>query len=265
MEDILIEIVENTRREVAARKEGSPFFELKAAMRDMPPPQDFAASLLARKTVAVIAEVKKASPSAGLIRKDFDPVAIARGYAEAGAAAVSVLTDEKFFQGNIEYLSAIRGHVSLPLLRKDFIIDAYQVYEARAHGADAVLLISEVLEPRELRSLLELVHKLDMQALVESHDRMHLEAALAADARLIGINNRNLKSFRVDLMSTERLASLVPENRVLVSESGITSGEDVRRLAACGVKAVLVGETLMQAEDVGRKMRELMGGLETRD
>jgi len=218
-----------------------------------------AAALLAKTPVAVIAEVKKASPSAGLLRRDFDPVSIARGYAEAGAAAISVLTDEKFFQGKVEYLSDIRKHVSLPLLRKDFIIDVYQLYEARAHGADAVLLISEVLEPGKLRSVLEVTHDLGMQALVESHDRKHLEAALATDAKIIGINNRNLKSFRVDLMSTERLAPMVPGKRVLVSESGITSGEDVRRLAACGVKAVLVGETLMQAKDVGRKMRELMG------
>lgn len=258
MKDILIEIVENTRRELAARKERTSLDELKAALGDVPPAQDFAASLLARKPLAVIAEVKKASPSRGLIRKDFDAVAIARGYAEAGAAAVSVLTDEKFFQGSIDHLSLIRKHISLPLLRKDFIVDDYQVYEARANGADAVLLISEVLAPDELRRLLELTHELGMQALVESHDREHLDAALATDARLIGINNRSLSSFRVDLMSTERLAPLVPRSRVLVSESGITSAADVARLLKCGVHAVLVGETLMLAEDLGKKMRELM-------
>ena len=259
MEDILVEIVSNTRRELGVRKERTPLEEVKAAAKDAVPAQDLAASLVARKGVAVIAEVKRASPSAGLIRDDFDAVAIARGYAEAGAAAVSVLTDEKFFQGCLEYLAEIRRNVSLPLLRKDFIIDAYQVYEGRAAGADALLLISEVLSADEMRSLLDLTHELGMQALVESHDRSHLEAALATDARLIGINNRNLKSFRVDLMNTERLASLVPSARVLVSESGITSGKDVARLAKCGVKAVLVGETLMRATDLTRKMRELMG------
>jgi len=262
MEDILVEIVENTRRELAARKYLTRLEELKSAVRDAAPAQDFAAALLAPRPVAVIAEIKKASPSRGVLRKDFDPVAIARTYASSGAAALSVLTDEKFFQGKIEYLSDIRGSVSLPILRKDFTIDPYQVWEARAHGADAVLLIGEVLSAGELQPLLELTHELGMQALVEAHDREHLDLALSTSARLIGINNRNLRSFRVDLMNTERLAPFVPADRVLVSESGISSASDVRRLARSGVRAILVGETLLQADDIARKMKEL---LETRD
>lgn len=258
MEDILVEIVENTRRELSGRKQRVPLSELEAALKDRAPAQDFAASLVERKPVAIIAEVKKASPSAGVIRKDFDAVALARTYAETGAAAVSVVTDHKFFQGDIAALSDIRRNVSLPLLRKDFIVDAYQVVEARAHGADAVLLISEVLSADELAALLEVTHQLGMQALVESHDRRHLEAALATNARLIGINNRNLSTFRVELMTTERLAPLVGPDRVLVSESGISSADDVRRLATHGVRAVLVGETLLRADDIPRKMRELM-------
>jgi len=259
MEDILLEIVANTRRELAARKYLAPLDDLKSAVRDVPPAGDFAAALLERKPVALIAEVKKASPSRGVLRKDFDPVAIARTYASSGAAALSVLTDEKFFQGKLEYLRDIRAAVSLPILRKDFTVDPYQVWEARVHGADAVLLIAEVLPTGELRSLLDLAHELGMQALVESHDREHLDAALAAGARLIGVNNRNLRSFRVDLMNTERLAPFVPADRVLVSESGIASAADVARLAGCGVRAVLVGETLLQADDIARKMRELLG------
>ncbi|HUW57820.1 MAG TPA: indole-3-glycerol phosphate synthase TrpC [Planctomycetota bacterium] len=259
MEDILVEIVANTRRELVERKERTPVSELEAALADAPPVRDFAAALLTKKPVGVIAEVKKASPSRGIIREDFDPVAIAREYETAGAAAVSVLTEEKFFQGKLDDLKAVRAAVSLPVLCKNFIVDRYQLFEARAAGADAVLLISEVLSPLLLKGMVDAAHELGMQALVEFHDREHAEGALLSGARLIGINNRNLKSFRVDLMSTERLAPLVPAKRLLVSESGIASNDDVRRLAACGVKAILVGETLMQANNVAKKMRELMG------
>ena len=259
MEDILETIVANTRRELAERKKRTPIAELEAKLTDAPPVRDFAAAITAKKPVSVIAEVKKASPSKGLIREDFDPVAIAREYEAAGAAAVSVLTDEKFFQGRLEHLAAIREAVSLPILRKDFIIHRYQLVEARLAGADAVLLISEVLSPILLRGMLKATRELGMQALVETHDRRHLKAALSSGARIIGINNRDLRSFRVDLMSTERLAPIIPGDRVLVSESGITSGADVRRLVACGVRAVLVGETLMRARDVAARMRDLTG------
>ena len=259
MEDILLEILANTRRELAARKYLVPLDTLKSAVRDVPPAQNFAAALLARPPVALIAEVKKASPSRGVLRKDFDPVAIARAYASSGAAALSVLTDEKFFQGKLQHLRNIRAASSLPILRKDFTVDPYQVWEARVHGADAVLLIAEVLPVAELQPLLDLARELGMQALLESHDREHLDAALATGARLIGVNNRNLRSFRVDLMNTERLASVVPAARVLVSESGISSAADVARLARCGVRAVLVGETLLQADDIPRKIKELLG------
>ena len=261
MEDILETIVANTRRELRTRMKRRPIAEIEATLDDAPPVRDFAAALTAGKPVAVIAEVKKASPSKGLIREDFDPVAIARHYEAARAAAVSVLTDEKFFQGSIDHLSQIRQSVALPLLRKDFIVHRYQLVEARAAGADAVLLISEVLSPILLKGFLKTTHELGMQALVELHDREHLEGALAAGAKLIGINNRNLKSFRVDLMNTERLAPMIPDDRVLVSESGITSGGDVKRLAACGVKAVLVGEVLMRAENIAAKLTELTGNV----
>ena len=276
-ENILLDILANTRAEVAQRQARRPWAEVRAQALDAPEPLNFEAALVAKKPallrqgyggqVAVIAEVKKASPSRGVIRAEFDPVAIARGYEAAGAAAISVLTDEKYFGGKLEYLRAIRsafaeasadkGAVTLPILRKDFIIDTYQVWEARAAGADAVLLIAEALAPDALKELLDLTRELGMRALVESHDREHLERALASSARLIGINNRNLSSLRVDLMNTERLASIVPGDRLLVSESGIASAADVRRLAACGVRAVLVGETLMTASDVGAKLREL--------
>ena len=257
MRDILLDILANTRAELAERQARRPGAEVRAAAQDAPEPLNFEAALVAKKPLGVIAEVKKASPSRGVIRAEFDPVAIARGYEAAGAAAISVLTDEKYFGGKLEYLSAIRGATTLPILRKDFIVDPYQVWEARAAGADAVLLITEALAPDALKELLDLTRELGMRALVESHDREHLERALASSARLIGINNRNLSSFRVDLMNTERLAPIVPGDRLLVSESGIASAGDVRRLAACGVRAVLVGETLMTAADVGAKLREL--------
>ena len=257
MADILVEILANTRKELAERKALRPEAELRAAAKEAPPARSLEAALLAKEPVAVIAEVKKASPSKGVIRRDFDPVAIARGYESAGAATISVLTDGKYFDGKLDYLSAIRAAVAPPVLRKDFIIDEYQLWETRAAGADAVLLISEALAPDALKRLLDLTHELGMQALVESHDIDHLRAAAASGARILGVNNRNLSTFRVELMNTERLARHVPAGRLLVSESGISSGADVRRLAACGVRAVLVGETLMTAPDVAAKLREL--------
>ena len=260
MEDILVRIVGNTRRELRERMSAVPLAEMKKLAHDPAPALDFAQSLLRKKPVGIIAEVKKASPSKGLIREDFDPVAIAVEYERAGADAISVLTDQKFFMGKLEFLADIRKHVSLPILRKDFIVDAYQVYEARANGADAVLLISEILSTREMRELLDVAHSLGMQALVESHDREHLEAALETDARLIGINNRDLATFDVDLATTEELGKLVPADRVLVGESGISTAADVARLAAAGVKAILVGETLIRADDITTRMKELMTG-----
>jgi len=207
----------------------------------------------------LIAEVKKASPSKGLIRADFDPVQIAKTYEAAGASAISVLTDEKYFQGRLEYLTAVHDAVSLPTLRKDFIIDAYQVYESRAAKADAILLIVAALDAGRLRDLMALATELGMASLVEAHSSEELDIALEVAARIIGINNRNLQTFETKLETTLELASRVPGDRVLVSESGIFTRSDVERLMAVGVDAILVGESLMREPDPGMKVRELLG------
>jgi indole-3-glycerol phosphate synthase len=205
----------------------------------------------------VIAEIKRRSPSKGEIRPDFDAVACARAYAAAGAAAISVLTDARYFGGSLELLAQVRSAVSLPLLRKDFVVDAYQLDEARVAGADAVLLIAAALDPRSLRELREHAEGLALDALVEVHDEQELEAALAAGADLIGINNRDLRSFEVDLGVSERLAGKVPKGCVVVSESGIFRPEDWERLEAAGAHAFLVGEALMRESDVGAALRRL--------
>ena len=201
--------------------------------------------------LALIAEVKKASPSVGVIAELFDPVAIAKNYAAAGAEAISVLTDEQFFQGRLEYLTEIRGAVSVPLLRKDFILDEVQIAEAAAAGADAILLIVAALDDKALRSLLEAAALYQLDALVEVHTLAELERALETDARIIGINNRNLATFEVDLAVTETLSEEVPDDIVLVSESGLRSAADVARVKAAGVNAVLIGEALMRAQTSG--------------
>ena len=222
--------------------------------RHAAPPRDFAAALQ-RDTVALIAEVKKASPSKGLLIKDFNPVRLARIYQENGALAVSVLTDEQFFQGSLDDLRAVRAAVRLPVLRKDFIIDPYQVYEARAAGADAALLIVMALEAAQLQELHSLITELGMSALVEVHNESELERALAVGATLIGVNNRDLRTFHEDLSITERVAALVPQDVILVAESAIRSVEDVQRMGACGARAVLVGEGLVKAKDMACEVR----------
>lgn len=261
---ILDEIVAHKRREVAARQTITPLADLQAAVVDAPPVREFAVAL-AQPGVSLIGELKKASPSKGLIRADFDPIALAGIYATNGARAISILTDEKFFQGSLEFLAGVRAAQAsramsgLPLLRKDFLIDPYQVWEARVAGADAVLLIVACLTQSELQALLELTHQLGMTALVEVHDEAETERAVAAGARVIGVNNRDLRTFKVDMGVTLRLRPLVPSGTIFVAESGIHSASDVARLAAAGVDAILVGEALMQAEDVGAKVRELAG------
>lgn len=207
----------------------------------------------------MIAEVKKASPSKGLIRPDFEPVTIAKTYESAGASAISVLTDEKYFQGSIEYLKSIRQAVDLPLLRKDFVIDAYQIYEARAAGADAILLIVAALSREQLVEFGGLARELGMGALIEVHTAEELDVALSTDEPIIGINNRNLQTFETTLDTTIELASRIPSDRVIVSESGIFTRADVERLTAAGVDAILVGESLMREPDPGVKVRELLG------
>lgn len=219
--------------------------------------RDFEGALKA-EGIRIISEVKKASPSKGVIREDFDPVEIAGIYEANGAAAISVLTDEKFFQGSLDYLKAIRAESDLPLLRKDFTLGEYDVYEARASGADAVLLIAAILEEIELHGLLTLADRLGLAALVEVHNEEEMEIALGTGATLIGVNNRDLGSFHTDIETTKRLASMVPSDCVLISESGINSKEDILFLKDCGADAFLIGEALMREDDIGAKLKELI-------
>ncbi|MBP1684044.1 MAG: trpC [Deltaproteobacteria bacterium] len=234
-----------------AELERRPLFH--AARRDL-------REALAQHRRAIIAEVKKASPSKGVIRADFDPVGIAISYAAHGAAAISVLTEERYFQGHLDYLAAIRAAVTLPLLRKDFLFDGYQLVEARAFGADAVLLIVAILPDALLRELLAVANRLQLSALVEVHDRGELERAIACGARLLGINNRDLRTFRTSLAVSEALAPCVPADMVVVAESGIEHGADIERLERAGVRAFLIGETCMRAVDPGTKLSELLAG-----
>jgi indole-3-glycerol phosphate synthase len=268
-------IVEEKKQEVARLPQRSlSVADLKAALESRGGRRDFAGALRKPKRglVALIAEVKKASPSAGVIRADFDPVRIAREYEAAGASCLSVLTDQKFFQGSLNYLKQIRAAVKLPLLRKDFIIDERQILEAIEWGADAILLIVAILSDAQLRRFYALATGAGLAALVEVHDRADLDRALSAGAVLIGVNNRDLKTFKVDLATTERLAarlrssSLITDHgsritpALLVAESGIHTRADVERLANCGAQAILVGESLMKHADIGAKTRELLGG-----
>ncbi len=259
-ETILDSIVEHKRGELTAAKAAVPPSEMRALAEKAPAVRDFAGALRGPR-IALIAEVKKASPSRGVLRTDFEPVALARQYTEAGAAAISVLTDEAHFQGTLEHLRAIREALpdGPPLLRKDFLFDSYQVYEARAYGADALLLIAAILEAAALAELIRLTGTLGMTALVEVHDKAEVERALQASAEVIGINNRDLRTFDVDLATTERLRPLIPATQTVVAESGIFTRDDMRRLEACGVQAVLIGEALVTATEPGAKVRELLG------
>jgi indole-3-glycerol phosphate synthase len=259
MSSILDRIVADKPREIAAAKERVPAADLQRRVARMPPGRDFRAALERGGDVQVIAEVKKASPSAGVLRADFDPVAIAQIYERHGAACVSVLTDEPSFQGRLSHLEGIRAAVGLPLLRKDFLIDRYQLLEARAAGADAVLLIAEILDDKALSRLLREAGELGLQALVELYDRANLSRVLDSGARLIGVNNRDLRTFETRLEHTLNLAAAMPPDVCLVSESGIRMRADLDRLKAHGVRAVLVGETLMRAADMGKQLDELRG------
>jgi indole-3-glycerol phosphate synthase len=254
---ILDKILAHKVSETAAFKAERPLPELRRMITEMALPLDFSGALW-RETVALIAEVKKASPSKGVLIEDFDPVAIARTYAENGAAAISVLTDEQFFQGSIGYLRLVRAAVDVPLLCKEFVIDPYQVYEARAFGADAVLLIVAALEDGQMRELHELIIELGMSALVEVHNEAEMERALKLGASLVGINNRDLRTFHVDMATTEQLAKLVPEEVTLVAESGISSAADVRRMGQLGAHAALVGESLVKADNIAACVRDFI-------
>lgn len=266
MSDVLAEIVEHKYVEVQAAKAACTQDEMRSKALDTPQPRNFFTALTRpENTLRVIAEVKKASPSAGLIREDFDPVAIAQAYEQAGAAAISCLTDEKYFQGSLDYLTQIKQAVKLPVLRKDFIVDPYQVYEARAAGADAVLLIAECLTEPVLMDLLILATELKLSILLEVHDlesliqvKQHLRFPKPGYT-LLGINNRNLKTMTTDLSHTTDLLCEVPDKSVLVSESGIRTHEDIKHLASHGIHRVLVGEHLMKQDDPGAALSALSG------
>lgn len=259
---ILDTIVTHKREELRALKARQPLAELRAAAERAPQTRNFAAAL-ATPGVRLIAEIKRASPSKGVFQADLDPVALATTYVENGASAISVLTDERFFQGRLDDLWRVKTtHPGIPVLRKDFLIDPYQVYEARAAGADAILLIVAALEDDLLAGLLALAHELSLHALVEVHDEAELNCALKFEPRIIGINNRDLRDFTVDLGTTERLRPLIPDATIVVAESGIHTAADVQRLARAGVDAVLVGEALMTAANPAAKVRELSGAEE---
>lgn len=253
------------RQEVPRQMEIAPLAQVKAFARLAPPALDFAAALTAEPGASLIAEVKRASPSKGVIAREWDPEQIAETYARNGAAAISCLTDSRFFQGKLEYLTAIKERLreigrAAPVLRKDFIYHEYQVYEARMAGADAILLIVGVLGDNDLRELRELAESLGMAALVEVHDEAETERALKSGARIIGVNNRDLRTFQVDIETTGRLRKLIPPDRILVGESGIRTAEDVQRMAAMGCDAILVGETFCKLPQAQRaaKVKEFV-------
>jgi indole-3-glycerol phosphate synthase len=256
---ILADIVRHKRQEVASLKLGQPRAALEATCKTLAPTRDFGRALTpARGGVRLIAEVKKASPSRGVLAAaDFDPVALAATYARHGAHAISVLTDAKYFQGSLEVLQRVRATVDVPLLRKDFTIDEYQLWEARAAGADAVLLIVSILEPPLLRDLAAAAKGLGLAALVECHTAAELEIALAAGSRIIGINNRDLTTFETRIDTTLALLPKIPPGPIVVSESGFFTAADVHRVVDAGAHAVLVGEGLVRATDVVAKLREL--------
>lgn len=255
----LTRIVAHKQEEVRRAKRKSSFADLEQRAKLQSPVRDFRQALLAGVNVTVIAELKKASPSAGVLREDFDPQQLAQNYAANGAAALSVLTDEIFFQGHLDYLNQARGVCSLPALRKDFIIDSYQIAEARAVGADAVLLIVAILDAVQLVELMALAKEFGMHALIEVHNEHEIETALAAGAEIIGINNRDLQTFSVSLATSEKLAARIPANCVRVAESGITSRSEVERLAECGIDAILIGSHLMRQPDPGKALSHFVG------
>ena len=263
MPDVLKKIVDYKTEELSRVKVAAPLGEMIARLADLEDqPRGFEAAIVnacGSGWTPIIAEVKKGSPSKGIIRADFDPLEIAQIYQANGASCLSVLTDEHFFLGHLSYLALIREQVSLPLLRKDFIFDPYQIYQARVAGADAILLIAAMLELSQLREFAALARELSLDVLLEVHDERELETALKTDCTLIGINNRDLRSFVVDISTSERLAALVPPGRTLVAESGITRRDEIVRLEDKGLHAFLIGESLMREDDIGAKLQELLG------
>lgn len=259
MPTILDEIVSHKRTEISAARATVPQADLEEQIASAPEPRDFADALRSQHPMGLIAEVKKASPSAGVIRENFDPVGIARTYASHGAACVSVLTDQRYFSGSLDDLREVRRTVECPVLRKDFIIDRYQILEARAAGADAVLLIAECLSDEELAELHSSAVGLGMQCLVELYEPDNLERVLRLNPPIVGVNNRNLKTMTTDLNHCIELRKQIPPDILMVGESGIHSRDDVERLQDAGIHAILVGETLMKSPDIGSKVDDLLG------
>jgi indole-3-glycerol phosphate synthase len=255
---ILSRIIEEKRKEVEGAKLKKPSEDLIREVRSICVKSSFKKNISRPHHINLIAEIKKASPSKGIIRSDFNPAKIAVTYQANGASAISVLTDERFFEGRLEYIKKIKESISLPVLRKDFIIDEYQVYESVAAGADAILLIAELLSSNELKGLYDLASSLGLDCLIETHNEEDIEKALSTGAQIIGINNRDLHSFKVDLAVTQKLVRLIPQNKTRVAESGIRSYEDVMFLKSLGINAVLIGEAFMEADDIAAKMREIM-------
>jgi len=260
--DILKKIITHKQEEVLAAKAAAPINELKARIHDLEDvPRGFERHLreaAASDWTAIIAEVKKGSPSRGIIREDFDPLEIAEIYQNNGATCLSVLTDEQFFLGHLRFLALIRETVSLPLLRKDFICDPYQIYEARAAGADAILLIAAMLDLQQLRDFHAIAREIQLDVLLEVHDEAEMATALQTDCMLIGVNNRNLRTFETDLGTTARLAPMMPAGSLLVAESGINNRSDIERLQSDGAKAFLIGDALMREADIGSALQALL-------
>lgn len=255
---MLSKIIEEKRRVVEESKRIKPQGELVREIKNVCVRSSFKKNIARAHHVNLIAEIKKASPSKGILRADFNPVKIAVTYQSGGASAISILTDERFFEGKLEYIRRVKDSVSIPVLRKDFIIDEYQIYETVAAGADAVLLIADLLSKSELCGFYDLAASLGLDVLVETHKEEDIEKALATEGSIIGINNRDLHTFRVDLSITQKLTRLIPPNRIRVSESGIRSYEDVMFLKSLGINAVLIGEAFMESADIASKMREMM-------
>ncbi|MDN3513989.1 MAG: indole-3-glycerol phosphate synthase TrpC [Candidatus Brocadia sp.] len=255
---ILDDIYKHKLSEIAENKKRIPIEILMKGIQKRQGTGYFSRALKSNANIRIIAEIKKASPSMGIIREDFNPTEIAHIYEAGGAAAISVLTDERFFQGSLSYLTEVKKAVDLPILRKDFIIDPYQVYEARAAGADAILLIAALLSKEEIQRFLNLAKELDMDCLVEVHTETELQKVLQTNAGIIGINNRDLTSFKVDLETTFRLRPMIPDGKIVVSESGIKSRAEIEKLFKKGINAILIGEILMKSADILTKLHELL-------
>ena len=259
---ILDDIIEHKKIELQSSIQSLPLKEIEQQLSQLPDSKDFYKLATQSSGIKIIAEVKKASPSKGIIAREFDPVRIAKSYEDNGAFAISVLTDSKFFEGKLEYLSEIREAVQLPLLRKDFTIDPYHIFEARLYGADLVLLIVAVLDLTRIREYLDVTHSLGMNAVVEVHDSEELDTALEAGSKIIGINNRDLKTFEVDIKTTEDLYAQIPPDVVVISESGISNTADIKRLSDLGISTFLIGEHFMSSPDPGEMLGQFISRLD---